>query len=301
MDFEEYRRMDAMAMAAAVADGQTTARELLKCALARTDAVNPQLNAVVARRDARAREEAAGPPAGPFAGVPFLVKDLFQELAGEGSDRGCRALRDAGASAEVEAEITRRWRAAGLVVFGRTNTPEFGARSVTEPVIHGPARNPWDPALSPGGSSGGAAAAVAAGIVPVAGADDGGGSIRIPASHCGLFGFKPGRGRTPAGPAFSEWMHGAAVHHVISRSVRDSAALLDAALGARPQGRFPRRWRPYPVPCTSGIRPAHRSGRRCIPNAVRPWRGRPACWRGWVTMSRRRNRRSTVSSWRATG
>lgn len=238
MDFEEYRRMDAMAMAAAVADGQATARELLECALARTDAVNPDLNAVVARRDARAREEAADPPAGPFAGVPFLVKDLFQELAGEGSDRGCRALRDAGASAEVEAGITRRWRAAGLVVFGRTNTPEFGARSVTEPVIHGPVRNPWHPALSPGGSSGGAAAAVAAGIVPVAGANDGGGSIRIPASHCGLFGFKPGRGRTPAGPAFSEWMHGAAVHHVISRSVRDSAALLDAALGAPPARPF---------------------------------------------------------------
>lgn len=168
---------------------------------------------------------------GPFAGVPFLLKDLMQEYAGVPTAQGNRALKQANYTPDFSAEVVTRWLQAGLVPFGRTNTPEFGAKGITEPEAWGATRNPWNPDYIPGGSSGGSAAAVAAGIVPVAGGNDGGGSIRIPAACCGLFGLKPGRGRTPMGPDIGEDLHGAVTNHVLSRSVRDSAALLDVAAG----------------------------------------------------------------------
>ncbi|HMJ14430.1 MAG TPA: amidase, partial [Polyangiaceae bacterium] len=175
----------------------------------------------------RAREELSGV----FAGVPFLLKDLYQDYAGVPSSAGCKALKDARYTPTEHAEMTRRWLAAGTVIFGRTASSEFGAKGVTETNAWGATRNPWRLDHTPGGSSGGAAAAVAARIVPVAGASDGGGSIRIPAACTGLFGLKPGRARTPSGPRFGEFMHGAALNHVISRSVRDSASMLDATHG----------------------------------------------------------------------
>ncbi|MGH8458910.1 MAG: amidase, partial [Nevskiales bacterium] len=157
--------------------------------------------------------------------------DLFQEYAGVRTAYGCKALKAANYTADAHSEITARWLKAGTVIFGRTNTPEFGAKGITEPDAWGATRNPWNLDHTPGGSSGGSAASVASGIVPMAGANDGGGSIRIPAGICGLFGIKPGRGRTPWGPRYGELMHGAARNHILSRSVRDSAAMLDATHG----------------------------------------------------------------------
>jgi amidase len=229
--FKEYEKYDALGLAELVAKKQVTASELLEAALARADAVNPRLNAIVIPMQevalARARESLSGP----FAGVPFLTKDLFQEYAGVRTAYGCKALKAANYTATEHAEIVKRWLKAGVVIFGRTNTPEFGAKGITEPDAWPPARNPWNLAHTPGGSSGGSAAAVASGIVPMAGGNDGGGSIRLPCGHCGLFGLKPGRGRTPWGPAYGEVMHGAAMNHVLTRSVRDSAAMLDATHG----------------------------------------------------------------------
>lgn len=227
----EYDRYDALGLADLVRRGETTPAELLDAALARAEAVNPKLNAIITPMHGLARQRVKEPLQGPFAGVPFLTKDLFQEVAGVPTAYGCKGLKAAGYTPDFDAEIVRRWRAAGLVIFGRTNTPEFGAKAITEPDAWGPTRNPWNLDHTPGGSSGGSAAAVAAGIVPMAGANDGGGSIRLPAGHCGLFGLKPGRGRTPWGPRHGELMHGAAMNHVVSRSVRDSAALLDATHG----------------------------------------------------------------------
>nr|WP_211330458.1 amidase [Prauserella muralis] len=223
-------------MAALVTDGEVTPAELLAAASRRADAVNPAINAVVRRLDDAADERARAAPSGPFAGVPFLLKDLYQCQEGMLSSAGCRALADWTAD-ETDTSV-RRWLDAGLVVFGRTNTPEFGGKAVTEPELFGPARNPWNLARTPGGSSGGAAAAVAAGIVPVAAASDGGGSIRIPAACCGLFGLKPGRGVVPSGPARGEGMHGAVTDGVISRSVRDTAAMLDVLRGADPDAPY---------------------------------------------------------------
>ena len=181
-----------------------TAAELLAAARARTAAVNPRINAVVRRLDAEADARAGAPETlrGPFAGVPFLIKDLAQDYAGLPTSSGSRSL--ASLPMPEHATVVERWLGAGLVIFGKTNTPEFGAKGITESELLGPARNPWNLAHTTGGSSGGAAAAVAAGIVPVAGASDGGGSIRIPAACCGLFGLKPGRGLVPTGPARGE-------------------------------------------------------------------------------------------------
>ncbi len=229
MTFDEYQAHDALALADLVARGVVSARQVLDAAMARADAVNPTLNAVVRRQDEDARAAAAGPLSGPFAGVPFLTKDLFQEIAGVPCSYGSRAM--ASHPAPQDSDVVRRWRQAGLVIFGQTNTPEFGAKNVTEPDFWGASRNPWDTARTPGGSSGGSAVAVAAGIVPVAGASDGGGSIRIPAGSCGLFGFKAARGRVSMGPLVSEGLFGAAVQGVVSRSVRDSAAMLDVLQG----------------------------------------------------------------------
>ncbi|MDX2059865.1 MAG: amidase, partial [Gemmatimonadales bacterium] len=199
-------------------------------ALARADRLNPRLNAIIHRMDAKARARAdAGAGSGPFAGVPFLIKDLIQLVEGEPFRCGSRFLADY--VADHDSELVSRFRRAGLILIGKTNTPEFGLTPYTEPMLFGPSRNPWNPDLTTGGSSGGSAAAVAAGIVPVAGGGDGGGSIRIPASCCGIFGLKPTRGRTPMGPDFGQLWLGAAIDHGLTRSVRDSAALLDAIQG----------------------------------------------------------------------
>ncbi len=231
MNVAEYMQYDGLGLAELVAKKQVTAQELLKLALSRRDATHPELNAVVIPMDDYARQRARSTLTGPFAGVPFLVKDLFQEYAGHATSYGCEGFKRIGYIADTNAEIVNRWNKAGIVTFGRTNTPEFGIKGITEPDAWGACKNPWNLKHNSGGSSGGSASAVAAGIVPIAGASDGGGSIRIPASYCGLFGLKPSRGRIPWGPNMSEAMHGAAVQHVLSKTVRDSAAMLDATHG----------------------------------------------------------------------
>lgn len=231
MKFEEYRKFDAIGLAELVSKGEVTASELLEVAIARAEAVNPALNGLIIPLYDMARKRATSPLQGPLAGVPMLVKDLFQEIGGQPDYRGNKARKKHDVRAAQDSTLVARWKSAGLVPFGRTNTPEFGAKGITEPDSFGPARNPWNPQHTPGGSSGGSAAMVAAGVVPVAGANDGGGSIRIPAACCGLFGLKPGRGRTPWGPTFTEAMHGIAVNHALTRSVRDSALMLDIVQG----------------------------------------------------------------------
>ncbi len=232
MDHHEYAAHDAVGLAALVRDGEVEPADLLAAARARAAAVNDRINAIVVDIDPPAPPAPADPKAtpGPFAGVPFLVKDLHQDVAGYPTSGGSRSLSTLPVA--EHATVVSRWVEAGLVVFGKTNTPEFGAKGITEPELFGPARNPWHTDHTPGGSSGGAAAAVAAGIVPCAGASDGGGSIRIPASACGLFGLKVSRGLVPAGPARGEPFGGTATDGVISRSVRDTAAMLDLLVGA---------------------------------------------------------------------
>jgi len=232
--FQEYGRFDAVGLAELVAAGEVSPAELLDEALARTAAVNPKVNAVIHLMESGARAAiAAGLPKGPLRGVPFLLKDLLTAYAGEPMRSGSRLFRDY-VPVEDE-ELTRRYRRAGLVMFGKTNTPEFGVNNVTEPELFGPTRNPWDLRLSPGGSSGGSAAAVAARIVPAANASDGGGSIRTPASNCGLVGLKPSRGRVASGPHAPEVWFGFIAEHAITRTVRDCAVLLDASAGDYPQ------------------------------------------------------------------
>ena len=231
MRHDEYAAHDAVGLAALVRSGEVTATELVDAAIARTDAVNGELNAVVHRMDDKARRDASGDlPDGPFRGVPFLVKDMDGFLADEPCTFSSRSLVDY--VPNHDSELFARYRRAGVVFVGKTNCPEFGIFGVTESELRGPARNPWNPDHTPGGSSGGSGAAVAAGIVPVAHAGDGGGSIRIPASACGLFGLKPSRGRTPLGPDEGESWNGLVARHVVSRTVRDSAAFLDATQGA---------------------------------------------------------------------
>jgi amidase len=231
---DEFLQLDAVAQAELVRRREVSASELLETAIARAEKLNPSLNAIVIPMYEIARARVGSALSGPLAGVPFLIKDLLQDYAGVLATSGCRALRRAGATPDRHSEIVARDLAAGLVIFGRTNTPEFGAKGITEPDAWGATRNPWNLEHSPGGSSGGAAAAVAAGIVALAGASDGGGSIRIPAAATGLFGLKPGRGRTPSGPGIGEALHGAAMSHVITRSVRDSAVMLDLTHGPEP-------------------------------------------------------------------
>lgn len=229
----DYESHDGLALAALVRAGEVSAHEVLEAALSRIDARNPALNAVVERLDDAARAAvAAGLPPGPFQGVPFLVKQLVAAVAGTATTAGSRLCADAVAAAD--SEVVVRLRRAGLVIVGKTATSEFGLSPATESLLYGVTRNPWGADVSPGGSSGGAAAAVAAGLVPLAHASDGGGSIRIPASCCGLFGLKPTRARSTAGPEGGEGLAGLAHQHVVSRSVRDSAALLDAIAGPMP-------------------------------------------------------------------
>jgi len=228
--FAEYDRHDALGLAGLVNAREVTPTEVLDAAVERVEARNPAVNAVVARLYDQARAAiAAGLPSGPFTGVPYLLKDLGVLCAGTVTTWGSALFRDA--VADHDSEIVARMRRAGLVIFGKTNTSEMGLSTSVEPKLFGATRNPWNPERSAGGSSGGAAAAVAAGMVPAAHATDGGGSIRIPASACGLFGLKPTRARTPSGPDVGEAWNGAGSAHAITRTVRDSAALLDATSG----------------------------------------------------------------------
>lgn len=229
MQQREYITFDAMELAELVRKKQVSPAELVEVALARMDALDPDLNAVVVRRDASVRDEATAKLRGPFAGVPFLLKDMDAVLANEPNTSSSRSLVDWRPT--TDSELVKRYKEAGLLIVGKTNAPEFGIFGVTESELRGPCRNPWDLTKTSGGSSGGSAAAVAARIVPVAHAGDGGGSIRIPASACGLFGIKPTRGRQPLGPYVGEGWGGFVVPHVVSRSVRDSAAMLDVTHG----------------------------------------------------------------------
>ncbi len=223
---------DATGLAALVARGEVSPGELLVGAIAKADGDASGLNAIPIRFDEEARARAASPLSGAFAGVPFLLKDIGQEYAGQPNTAGTashRARRPA-----AHSFYTRRCLDAGLVIFGRTATPELGLRAQTESRLWGPCRNPWDRSRSPGGSSGGSAAAVAGGIVAMAGANDGGGSIRIPASYCGLFGLKPSTGRVSWGPAMGQVWEGASANGVLSRSVRDTARMLDVLSAPEP-------------------------------------------------------------------
>jgi amidase len=241
MALPEYGRLDALALGDLVRRREVTPAELLEEAIARAERINPRINAIVTPMYDQARRDAAALPPGdgPFRGVPLLLKDLDAAVCGVPHAAGCRFLADFRPSRD--STIVERFRRAGAVIFGKTSTPELGILPFTETKLCGPTRNPWNLDVTPGGSSGGAGAAVAAGILPVAHGNDGGGSIRIPASCCGLFGLKPTRGRTPVGPDHSQLWHGFAIGHVLSRSVRDSAAMLDAIAGPEPTSPY---WAP---------------------------------------------------------
>lgn len=231
--FPDYDKHDALGLAALVRRREASASDLLDAAVERIERNDPRINAITLKLYDRARAAiAAGLPQGPFTGVPFLLKDLGQMLKGARLATGSRLFADYVPA--KDSTLAQRFEAAGLVIAGKTSTPELGCSITTEPAAFGPCRNPWDTARTPGGSSGGAAAAVAAGIVPMAHASDGGGSIRAPAAWCGLYGMKPSRARNPAGPDMGESLNGFSSNHCVSRSVRDSAALLDATSGPEP-------------------------------------------------------------------
>ncbi len=222
--------MDATAQAELVRKGECTPLELVDAAIERIERVNPAINAVITPLYDQARAAASGPlPDGPFKGVPFLLKDLGAALGGVRQASGSAWLSDF--VPRDDGTLVARQKAAGLVIVGKTNAPELGILPTTEPALFGPSRNPWDTGRSTGGSSGGSAAAVAAGLVPMAHANDGGGSIRIPAACCGLVGLKPTRARTPVGPEVGDIMGGLVSEHAVTRTVRDCAALLDATAG----------------------------------------------------------------------
>jgi amidase len=232
---EDLARLDATAQAELVRSGEVSPEELTQAAIERAENLNPDLNAIIHPLYEQGLEESRRElPDGPFKGVPFLFKDLGAGLAGQPLHMGMKALKEADFRLPVDTFLGARFREAGFVTIGKTNTPELGIVPTTEPEAYGPTHNPWDLGRSPGGSSGGSAAAVAAGIVPIAHANDGGGSIRIPASCCGLVGLKPSRGRTSLGPLIGDTMSGLTVEHVVSRSVRDVALALDATHGPGP-------------------------------------------------------------------
>jgi amidase len=227
---DAFVSLDATAQAELVRRKEVKPIELVDAAISRIERLNPKLNAVVDHWFDEARQQAQGPlPQGPFTGVPFLIKDLISAYAGKRLSSGSRFFADL--VAPHDSELIQRYKRAGLVIVGKTNLPEFGILPTTEPQLFGPTRNPWNTEYATGGSSGGSAAAVASGMVPIAHGGDGGGSIRIPASCCGVFGLKPSRGRLPMGPDLGDIMHGLVTEHALSRSVRDSAALLDASDG----------------------------------------------------------------------
>jgi amidase len=239
---EEAVFLDATAQAELVRHGEVTPTELVEGTITRIERLNPTLNAVVTTMFDQALETAASGPTGPFAGVPFLVKDLLVECKGVRFTEGSTFLRDYVST--FDSELALRLRRAGLIILGKTNTPEFGMAPTCEPDLFGPACNPWDLSRSTSGSSGGSAAAVASGIVPMAHGNDAGGSIRYPASACGLFGLKPTRARNPLGPHYGDAFGGWPVEHALTRTVRDSATLLDATSGPAPGDPY---WAPPPA------------------------------------------------------
>lgn len=245
MSFKDYGSYDAVGLAELVRNKGVSAKELLDEAIARTEKVDPEINAVVVRHyDYAVQQIAKGLPQGPFTGVPFLLKDL-ELLAGTRTTFGASVFsKDV---ADHNGTLAQRFLNAGVTIFGKSASPELGLMPTTEPRLFGPTRNPWNPAHSSGGSSGGAAAAVAARILPVAHASDGGGSIRIPSSACGVFGMKPTRARNPVGPDRGQGWGGFSCGHVISISVRDSAVMMDAICGPEPSSPYvaPAPERPY--------------------------------------------------------
>ncbi len=223
----ELSRLDSYGLAEVIRSGDVSPVEAVQASINRIERLDGKLNAVVTERFERALEDAAGEiPDGPFKGVPFILKDLWTSSANEPMHLGNKALKEMNYISPVESDLARRYREAGFIVVGRSNTPEFGLVGTTEPESYGPSRNPWNTDYGTGGSSGGAAAAVASGMVPSANASDGGGSIRIPAAMCGLVGLKPSRGRVPMGPMQEEW--GLSIQHVVCHSMRDAASILDA-------------------------------------------------------------------------
>ena len=255
----DTRWLDATDQAALVADAEATPLELVDEAISRIESLNPTLNAVIFELFDRARSEAAGElPDGPFRGVPFLLKDFLAELEGAPFAESTAFAGDFVSTRSQE--LVRRYRRAGFVICGKTNTPELGILPTTEPRRFGATKNPWDTTRTTGGSSGGSAAAVASGMVAAAHGNDGGGSIRIPASCCGLFGLKPTRGRVSLAPGFGDQMAGLVHEHVLTRSVRDSAAILDATHGAVPGD-------PYAAPAPRGA--SFLDATRSDPDALR--------------------------------
>ena len=229
---DDFADLDALACADLIRRGEASPLELVDAAIARIEKLDPEINAVPIRRFEKARDEASAPlPDGPFRGVPTLIKDLWSHTAGDPFHKGMRFLKEHGWTEEHDTEHAARLRRAGFVFVGRSNTPEMGLQPTTEPEAYGPTRNPWNLGHSTGGSSGGSAAAVVAGMVPIAQATDGGGSIRIPASECGLVGLKPSRGRATCGPFSGDYTGGFSVELCVSTSVRDTAAFLDAVEG----------------------------------------------------------------------
>jgi amidase len=272
--------LDATAQAELVANGSASPAELVDTAIARVEALNPALNAVIHERFERAHAEAraADLPAGPLRGVPFLVKDAVCHTAGDPFHCGMRLLQRVGWTEPKDTWLAARFRAAGLVYVGKTNTPELATSVTTEPIAYGATHNPWDLARSPGGSSGGSAAAVASGMVAVAHGNDMGGSIRFPASMCGIVGLKPTRARTTLGPEFGEYWGPLTHEFVLTRTVRDTALLLDAVAGAGPGDPYtaPPPLRPFraevgadPGRLRIGLRTRTRSGRDSAPDCVR--------------------------------
>lgn len=229
MAFAEYAAYDGLGLAALVAKRAVTPAELVEEAISRIEKHNPKLNAIVYKIYDRARQAAAHNHGGAFAGAPFLLKDILGNYEGVPTTNGCRFMT--GVPATRDDTLVARFKRAGLISLAKTNAPECGILPTTEGVLHGPCRNPWNLEYSTGGSSGGSAAAVAAGIVPLAHANDGGGSIRIPASCCGLVGLKPTRARNPMGPTIGDFASGLVAEHVVSRTVRDTAAALDCTHG----------------------------------------------------------------------
>ncbi len=293
MAFKEYGSYDGIGLADLVRRKQVSAEDLLDEAIARTARVDPEINAVVVKHyDAAQKQIDKGLPDGPFTGVPFLLKDL-ELLEGTPTTFGASVFRNN--VADHSGTLARRFVDAGLAIFGKTSSPEFGLMPTTESRLFGPTRNPWNLAHSSGGSSGGAAAAVAARILPVAHASDGGGSIRIPASACGVFGLKPTRARTPLGPDRGEGWGGFSCGHVVSISVRDSAAMLDAIHGPEPSSPYvaPQPARPSstksaatPAACASPSPTSRPMATRSIRKSPRrPARSRP-CSQVSAMMSR---------------
>lgn len=238
MDLSTFIKLDAVEMAALLKKKEVTPKELVSLSFEQLEKVNPTLNAVIHDRKDKALQEVENISVeeGPFSGVPFLLKNISQSLNGEPLTSGSRLLRSN--FAKRNSNYVNKLKQSGFLFLGHTNTPEFGLKNISEPVLYGPSRNPWNTAYSPGGSSGGSAAAIAAGVVPMAGASDGGGSIRIPASFSGLFGLKPTRGRTPVGPGAGRQWQGASIDFALSRTVRDSAALLDLVQVVQPEAAF---------------------------------------------------------------